>query len=651
MIPQIEKRAICITNDPVLGAVISAYFNKPGTYFALFKFPDVKAFKEDADSTTDDYISNILGGHAATSINNAVARLRPEKIILAGLTEAQKSFCKFVPHQRRIDISNLEEVEAKLAYLRTQFDGTLTCQKSHIAPALLKAKQKQKRLIADDAVSEVDFAFDLKDTSGIVVIECKEDISSIIAINYSLSVGAATVLIPPIDKSLIHDVETKIRNWKEKQSVKDQVGVEMIIKDRIGGIDFNQFKFATFFTEGIPYGLYLKNSLPVSYVRRSLKEDLFIFNNIVYEHLDSFEAAVVFSPEEFEEEETEEVIAQLSSNGFIVKELVGKRATVGAFAYHAEHYPYDLMHICSHGGETDGYRVIEKFTDRDGNEHTVEYDEIVGFAPSPDTKRVQVIRKAIFRNFDGCGWQSAELNAKNLPQYVFEDMRKALFDGSIGRKAASRTRISAPIPTSCHIKCYDSIHQGMFWTLASHSSPLIFNNTCSSWNEISLFFISVGCRGYIGTLWSIGNSIARQSAEHFYKTLFTGTILNAVFSMTTSVRESRDADIYIYWGLHFPTIRKTSGNAKTKVFRELERAATVWIEKIATTKSLEVRQNSVEILRFILSELKTTYGDKGISMLENKIANNPHIKEALEAGSRTVGWIERGVVQYPAEET
>src|SRR5688572_22046791 len=108
MISLMEKRAICITNDPVLGAVISAYFNKPDTYFALFKFPDVKPFKDGADSTTDDYISNIMGNHAATSINNAAARLKPTNIILAGLTKAQKTFCEFVPHLRRIDIENLE---------------------------------------------------------------------------------------------------------------------------------------------------------------------------------------------------------------------------------------------------------------------------------------------------------------------------------------------------------------------------------------------------------------------------------------------------------------------------------------------------------------------------------------------------------------
>ena len=107
----------------------------------------------------------------------------------------------------------------------------------------------------------------------------------------------------------------------------------------------------------------------------------------------------------------------------------------------------------------------------------------------------------------------------------------------------------------------------------------------------------------------------------------------------------------MYWGLHFSSVRKPSGNAKAKVLRELVRAATVWIEKIATTKLLEIKQNSVEILGFILSELKSSYGERSIARLEKTIAKNPNIKQALESNARTLGWIERGVIQYPTEGT
>ena len=326
----------------------------------------------------------------------------------------------------------------------------------------------------------------------------------------------------------------------------------------------------------------------------------------------------------------------------LVKSIPNKRATVRNFGCYAEHYPYDILHICSHGGEIDGYRVTEHFSDRNGKDHTVEYDEIVGFDHVTAEKMVHVTRKVIFRQFDGYVWMSSELKAQNFPQYIFEDMRKALFDGKLTRESATRRRIEEPIASSCHVKCYDGIHQGMFWAVASHSSPLIFNNTCSSWDEISLFFISGGSRGYIGTLWSISNSAAKQGAERFYKTLLGRPVLYSVFDMMTAIRETSDADIYVYWGLHFSTLKKPAHNGMKKVSRELARAATTWCEKIVTSRILEVKENSARILEFVLSELTASSDKDYIAKVQETISKSPEIKEALAMKKRTPEWPERG---------
>ena len=67
--------------------------------------------------------------------------------------------------------------------------------------------------------------------------------------------------------------------------------------------------------------------------------------------------------------------------------------------------------------------------------HKVEYEEIVGFAPVPGKDLIAVHRKAIFRKFDGFQWSSQELKSQNIPNYVFEDMRKSLFSGDMGKQA------------------------------------------------------------------------------------------------------------------------------------------------------------------------------------------------------------------------
>jgi len=126
--------------------------------------------------------------------------------------------------------------------------------------------------------------------------------------------------------------------------------------------------------------------------------------------------------------------------------------TVGQLSNYGAYFPYDLMHICAHGGETDGYFVVQKFTDREGADHTLEYYEVVGFAPS-GRDMVRVHRKLIFKRLDGFPWMSKPL--KGFPRYVFEDMTKAMKEND---DEVIRTRFDSKIALSCHIQCSDSIH-------------------------------------------------------------------------------------------------------------------------------------------------------------------------------------------------
>src|SRR5262249_17963743 len=145
-------------------------------------------------------------------------------------------------------------------------------------------------------------------------------------------------------------------------------------------------------------------------------------------------SALVFSPKEFTYEETEDVIAEFKAQNYIVKALLNQEATLKNLDDFGGHYPYDVLHVCSHGGETDGYYVIENFIDRKGAKHTLEYEEVVGFSPV-DKDTVQVTSKCIFRRLDGLKWQSPDLRRKNLPSYVYEDMRKSVFGRKLNKDA------------------------------------------------------------------------------------------------------------------------------------------------------------------------------------------------------------------------
>ena len=120
-----------------------------------------------------------------------------------------------------------------------------------------------------------------------------------------------------------------------------------------------------------------------------------IANTITEERQPTIGSALLFSIDEFEEDETDHVGQRLDETNFSRTTLIGKLAPNKNLSNFGSHLPYDLFHIGSHGGEIDGYFVKHPFTDRDGDEHTVEYFEVVSFGPGEEPHMDKVERKTV----------------------------------------------------------------------------------------------------------------------------------------------------------------------------------------------------------------------------------------------------------------
>jgi hypothetical protein len=110
-------------------------------------------------------------------------------------------------------------------------------------------------------------------------------------------------------------------------------------------IDFARYEFATFFTQGMPYGLFLENVIPFSHVWRQIDCGIFIAVNLMDDdNPRGFGSSLHFSPQFFASEETDDVIQIFAANNFVTKELVGEDATTRNLSDFASYYPYDVLH-------------------------------------------------------------------------------------------------------------------------------------------------------------------------------------------------------------------------------------------------------------------------------------------------------------------
>jgi hypothetical protein len=617
-IPKIGKRVVCIVDRDAkeLAAVISSYLFEADTYIPLFLFGRAQVPRaEDAAFMSEGYVAYLMVEHTSVMIHNCLARMGGcEHVILAGLTEAQKTYLHFAKSQKITEIRGISEISSKLGTLVKRKDGELRCKLEHVLSGLYVAQKQGRTLVIDQRADALPTEF-IEPTEGLVLIENTEEVSSVIALNYANSINASVLIVPPLLKNKGREIQQSIHNWKEKNDDLEHRKLKDAIAQRIGSCSLTKFGYATFFTEGLPYSLFSDNAIPCSQVHLTVRPDFFVLNNLMFVEGSRFGSAVVFSPVFFSDEETEWLCNFFDQNRYFLQALVGNGSTVANFDFYAQYWPYDIFHICSHGGEVDGYEMSETFVDLNGTIHKVEFEEVIGITPVfDDPNKVSVHRKVFPRKLDGLAWMSPELKEKKFDSTVITGMWKCMLQ-SEGR----RTKIGR-IALSCAIACADSIHQGQFDVLASYSSPIVFNNSCWSSHEVALFFLDCGARGYIGTLWAVGNDAAVTAAKVFYENVFCGTVLGAVHNALKAIEGTPSENIYVYWGLHFSSL--PSGNnveaSVAKIKNETARSVMAWTRKIRTTKSAEVRRNSIRILKSILREIVINFPTPdALSFVEN----------------------------------
>jgi hypothetical protein len=615
-------RYLCIVDRDAgaLAAVVSSYLFEKDRYLPLFMFPPMTSPKTGGDNLKSDiYLSNLLGNDTSVLINNAWARMGgSEYLILAGLSRNQTSYLSIPKGTKIIEIAGLDDIAKQLSTLVAPEAGAVRCRTSDILKGLWIAQREGKRLVIDEAAKTVPDPEKTK--GGIVVVEDNGDVGSVVGVNYASSVGANLAVVDGIGKREVQNIHRFIRDWRDTGDGAHLQKVKDAVLHRVGATSFPEFEYATFFTEGLPYSLVIGNVIPCSHIHLALKPDLFVFNSIIFEQIRTFRSAVVFSPVFFADEETQWLVDFFTHSHYYLRQLIGRDATLANLDFNAQHFPYGVLHICSHGGEVDGWEVSEEFVDREGKPHVIEYDEVVGYDPVADKDgRVRVHRKTIFRRLDGFRWMSDELDKQNIPSHVFHDMWQALYLDQRGKlNTNAKRKKKGRIASSCAIRCSDSIHQGQFTILASHSSPLVFNNTCWSWYDVAAFFLACGARGYIGTLWAIDNDAAILGARTFYENLFSGTVLAAFQEAVKAIAGTQSKDIYIYWGLHFTTLSraKSAEQTRTEVFGELLQAVGGWGKVIQTATSTEVKRNATRVLNSVLHELNTNFGPEDMKALE-----------------------------------
>lgn len=252
LIPEISKEFFCIVdrNQPNLAATISSYLSRPGIYLPIFEFSCATIKKKDGEEEIID--EHVITRSRSETFNVFVANCIGrnggcDNLILAGLSAEQKSYLTFLNKYNIIEISKVEDVEFLLAGFTQDKDEYLSCRPEEILEGLYQAIQTNSKLKIEDGADPLT-AIDVK-KDGLIVIENNPVVSSVIAVNYALSINAEIKVVAPLADKEEKEISYLIQEWKKGSDARYQELSDKV-HERIGGIYFPSYEFATFFTGG-----------------------------------------------------------------------------------------------------------------------------------------------------------------------------------------------------------------------------------------------------------------------------------------------------------------------------------------------------------------------------------------------------------------
>jgi hypothetical protein len=293
-VPSIYNKYFCIVDHrrPDLAALILSYLAVPGSYIPTFEFPTATTYNPEEHVTEfeEHMISVPRSREFNIRVHNAIKGARGcEYLILAGLSDEQKSYLDFLNEYDVIFIDNESDVSRLLGSLTNKIKK-LCVKQNDIFNGLVRALREDCCLEIDS--ESKDIQLEPLPKEGLIVAERTEFVATIIAAAYSFSIDADFVLIEP-PKTSRREIRELIERWKVEKDERYLGDLGALIYESIETINFEAHKFATFFTFGVPYSLILKNIIPFTYVSNQLDPDFFVFNNLLVAHYGSIASGVV----------------------------------------------------------------------------------------------------------------------------------------------------------------------------------------------------------------------------------------------------------------------------------------------------------------------------------------------------------------------
>lgn len=582
--PPIRKLAI-LSDDAELAARLSCLLNRPGYYLPVLDGPRM--------ARSD-------GSSEAVRRNNAIAKAGIKRVALADLsTEQQAAMSDLLPSRTMLTIT-ARDLDSILK--EKPPPSVLKWGRSQIGVGLLTALRNNQVIEFSDGAETRNA--EQKGKKHLVVCEAGEPLSEVIAANYAFALDADLLTIPKVDRNAAKALTEELYSLYdlEDQSATDSLA-QLVnrIRELCPDVDPPDGGAITFFTSHIPYGLSFPE-VPSTHLEVYPDLGVSVLNGFAAGNADTTgtRCAVLVDPGQSQAPEVDVVAKSLAKRGVFVRGYPWKTANVRNITSTVELLPYDFLLFATHCGDADGYRFTYEFDDTSGRTRRLLVDIAIGVAQTDDPDILNVMQFQRFHELDGVNWSDPQMSEKVEVGTAIDDfvrLQQAKKIEPVERELIPRVLGSAAL------KMADDYYIAMPRELAAHGSPVIFNNACASWHELSGRFMFAGARAYVGTLFPVTGAEAAQVAEFFVEHDQGMPLADALWrAQNKTYDQSQTRRPYVVNGVYPQNLSVLQDDVPSYIRGRLETALKGWADH--SSKSTSEEKAVAEIQRFYRSEIE-----------------------------------------------
>lgn len=573
-------------DDAKLAAQLSCTLSVAGTYLPLCDGPRMQR---------PDRNLEVLRRH------NAMGRTRANTAFMAGLTDdAFAALQKSLTARRNVTCHRITSSEEINGYKRNA--STLCWGRDRIGIGLLKALRAGQHIAFEDGPSPYESV--TSKSKHMVVCEDGEELSQVIAANYAFALDAGLFLIPSVAEDQAEDLLERFYKLYDRDSAFSPAQAQAQLSQELlalcGSLPIPDEGSITFIGK-LPFG-FAYPEYPTTHLFEYPDLGCAVINGLAAEQPRTHGTGVVVlvDPGTTPAPEIQTAVDLLEPRKAFIRVYQDRAANVRNVSDMMEHFPYDLLIIATHCGDSDGYRWTYEFTDSEGLPRRLVVDLAVGFARTDDPEMFKVGQYMRFISLDGVDWTDRAAKDKLYIGNAMTDFMNHERDPATTLKPVIKDTVERVIGSAA-MKMSDSNLLFAQHTMASVGTPIVINNACLSWHRLAGNMTFAGARAYVGTLFPVTSAEAAEVVTKLLDSHWNKPLPIALWAAQRDVYKSDPRRPYVVAGVFPQRLRVEPRDYPEHIRRAINRSLSGYQEMLADTDKAEAKRIDAikEIIKFL----------------------------------------------------